>query len=176
MDFHQKFRFCPACGSQRFAKNDFKSKKCEDCNFIYYLNPSAATAIFIRNKKGDLLVCRRAKDPVKGTLDLAGGFIDFEETAEQGVIREVKEETGLEIKDVKYLFSIPNNYLFSGLNIPTMDLFFEAEVENNIEIITDNENLEVKFMPLNEINPQLFGLQSIKKAVERYLKNSIKKI
>ncbi len=171
MDFQAKFKFCPACGSQRFVKNDFKSKKCEDCDFIYFINPASATAIFIKNRDGDLLVCRRAKDPHKGTLDLVGGFIDFNETAEQGVKRETKEETGLDLKEIKYLFSLPNDYLFSDLNIPTMDMFFETEVENGIKIVTnDDENSEVFFMSLGKINPDLFGLKSIKKAVERYLK------
>ena len=70
---------CPACGSQHFEINNVKSKKCADCGFVYYLNPSAATAAFIENEQGELLVCRRAKEPSKGTLDLPGGFADMEE-------------------------------------------------------------------------------------------------
>lgn len=50
------------------------------------------------NERNELLVCRRAKDPAKGTLDLPGGFIDMAETGEEGVSREVKEETGMEVK------------------------------------------------------------------------------
>ena len=46
----------------------------------------------------ELLVVRRAKEPAKGTLDLPGGFSDLYETSEEGVCREVKEETGLEVK------------------------------------------------------------------------------
>jgi len=63
---------------------------------VYYMNPSAATAAFILNGKGELLVERRKREPAKGTLDLPGGFADFDETAEEGVAREVLEETGLE--------------------------------------------------------------------------------
>ncbi|GAE84850.1 Nudix hydrolase family protein [Bacteroides reticulotermitis JCM 10512] len=40
------------------------------------------------------MVCRRGKNPAKGTLDLPGGFIDIAETGEEGVAREVLEETG----------------------------------------------------------------------------------
>ena len=32
----EKFKYCPVCGSAQFVVNNFKSKKCEDCGFIYY--------------------------------------------------------------------------------------------------------------------------------------------
>ena len=64
---------------------------CENCGFEYFVNPSAATVAFILNSKGELLVERRKREPAKGTLDLPGGFADMDETAEQGVAREVLE-------------------------------------------------------------------------------------
>ena len=88
-----QFLYCPECGSSHFEVNNEKSKKCADCGFVYYFNPSAATVALILNEKNELLVCRRAKEPAKGTLDLPGGFIDMNETGEEGVAREVLEET-----------------------------------------------------------------------------------
>ena len=41
--------------------------------FVYYFNPSSATVALILNERDELLVCRRAKEPAKGTLDLPGG-------------------------------------------------------------------------------------------------------
>ena len=93
----EQFQFCPKCGSSAFRIHNEKSKCCADCGFVYYFNSSAATVAFIMNSKNELLVCRRAKEPKKGTLDLAGGFIDRFETGEEGVAREVLEETGLEV-------------------------------------------------------------------------------
>ena len=46
---------------------------------------------------------RRAKEPAKGTLDLPGGFVDMHETGEEGVAREVKEETGVSASIIKYI-------------------------------------------------------------------------
>ena len=88
------FKFCPVCGSPHFEIHNEKSKKCADCGFVYYFNSSAATVAFILNGKGELLVCRRGKEPAKGTLDLSGGFIDMFETGEEGVAREVKRGNG----------------------------------------------------------------------------------
>ena len=86
------FKYCPKCGSSHFVVNNEKSKRCADCGFVYYFNSSAATVAFILNERNELLVCRRGKEPKKGTLDLSGGFIDMYETGEEGVAREVLEE------------------------------------------------------------------------------------
>lgn len=61
-----QFLYCPECGSPHFEVNNEKSKKCTDCGFVYYFNPSAATVALILNEKNELLVCRRAKEPAKG--------------------------------------------------------------------------------------------------------------
>ena len=74
--------------------------------------------------KPELLVCRRAKEPAKGTLDLPGGFIDKNETGEEGVAREVLEETGLKVKKAVYQFTLPNIYVYSGFPVHTLDMFF----------------------------------------------------
>ena len=74
------FRYCPRCGSDTFAPHDEKSNRCPACGFTYYYNPVAATAALILNDRNELLVCRRANDPARGTLDLPGGFCDVGET------------------------------------------------------------------------------------------------
>lgn len=119
-----QFRYCPKCGSEHFEIHNEKSKQCKDCGFVYYFNSSAATVALILNGRNELLVCRRAKEPAKGTLDLPGGFIDMAETGEEGVAREVKEETGMTVTQAEYLFSLPNIYIYSGFPVHTLDLFF----------------------------------------------------
>ena len=151
------FRFCPVCGSNKFIENNNQSKRCETCGFIDYINPKAAVVAVITNTRGDILVCRRAKDPAKGTLDMPGGFTDLNETAEEAVIREVKEETGLTVTATRYLFSLPNTYKYSGLNVPTMDLFFECDVLETSGITAQDDVTEAWFIPRNEIDPSQFG-------------------
>lgn len=167
--FHQ-FIYCPECGSNHFVVNNEKSKRCEACGFVYYFNPSAATVALIFNQEDELLVCRRAKDPAKGTLDLPGGFIDSFETAEEGVAREVLEETGLVVDEVIYQFSLPNLYMYSGFEVHTLDLFFVCKVSNTNRIEAQDDAQEAFFMPLHQINPEDFGLASIRKALTQFLK------
>ena len=163
------FRFCPKCGSEYFEVNNFKSKHCSNCGFTYYQNPSSATAAFIQNDKGELLVVRRAKDPAKGTLDLPGGFVDNDESGEQGIIREIREETGLEIKKVEYLFSVPNVYQYSGMNIHTLDMFYHCHVDDDAEALASDDAAECFWVPLRNVYVERFGLRSIREAVHRFL-------
>jgi ADP-ribose pyrophosphatase YjhB (NUDIX family) len=164
-----KFLFCPVCGSKSFSVNNFKSKHCADCGFTYYANPSSATAAFIRNRHGDLLVARRAKDPAKDTLDLVGGFVDMDETAEQGMAREIREESGLVVTEMTYLFSVPNCYLYSGMTIHTLDMFYEVWVTDDVRPVAADDAGDLFWLPLSQVHPDDFGLQSIRQAVIHYL-------
>lgn len=165
---HQ-FKFCPVCGSARFEENNIKSKKCQDCGFVYYANPSSATVAFILNEKHELLVVRRKNEPAKGTLDLPGGFCDMDETAEQGIIREVEEETGLHAQEVSYQFSIPNLYLYSGFTVHTLDMFFLVRVTDLSHVHAMDDAEEYLWLPLEEIDVDQFGLHSIRQGVKRFL-------
>lgn len=163
------FKFCPICGSNKFVENNFKSKRCENCGFVYYFNPSSATAAVIVNDKDEILIATRANDPAKGTLDLPGGFIDLNESAEEAITREVKEETGLDIKSLSYLFSIPNLYMYSGFEVETTDLFFLCKVDHSQKITAQDDVSKLQFIPLKELDPSLFGLSSIKKGIEKII-------
>ena len=169
MIFSSLFNYCPVCGSSSFVPNNEKSKHCERCGFVFYMNASAAVAAFIVNEAGELLVCRRAKNPAKGTLDLAGGFVDNDETAEEALKREICEELGAQIADARYLFSLPNKYEYSGLTVPTLDLFYECTLLSTENLTPSDDVEECFFIPLKEINVELFGLKSIKEGLARYL-------
>lgn len=165
-----QFKYCPKCGSAHFEVHNGKSKQCADCGFVYYFNPSSATVALILNRQNELLVCRRAKDPAKGTLDLPGGFIDIAETGEEGVAREVKEETGLVVTGTEYLFSLPNIYIYCGFPVHTLDMFFRCTVADTLHFQAMDDAAEAFFLPLEDIRPEDFGLDSIRRGLEIFLK------
>lgn len=171
------FRHCPKCGSTDFGIYDEKAKKCDACGFIYYFNPLAATVGIITDGKGRILVARRAKEPALGTLDLPGGFCDSYETAEEGVAREVLEETGLIVKSTKYLFSIPNTYMYSGMELHTMDMFFLCGVDNSCQATANDDVDNLQWVAIEELDSNDFGLQSIRKSIgifkEMYKNNKL---
>lgn len=159
------FGYCPRCGGKDFGINDFKSKRCADCGFVLYFNAIAASVAIIANEKGEILVARRAKEPAKGTLDLPGGFIDSFETAEEGIAREVAEETGLKVERARYLFSLPNKYIYSGFEEHTLDLFFLCETEEGCITAADDVE-ELQWMAIESLKSEDFGLQSIRRGIE----------
>ena len=165
----EKFAYCPVCGAREFHIHNEKSKKCSQCGFVYYFNPSAATVAIILNEREEILVVRRAKDPAKGTLDLPGGFCDLYETSEEGVCREVKEETGLDVTELEFLFSLPNIYPYGGLDIHTMDMFYLCQVNLEKTPLAADDAAETMWIPWQEIKPETFGLGSVRKGIEKFL-------
>ncbi|MFR9503417.1 MAG: NUDIX domain-containing protein [Rikenellaceae bacterium] len=168
--FLESFIFCPKCGGE-FQDNNVKSKRCAQCGFTFYFNPSAAVVAIIRNPQGEILVATRKNEPAKGTYDLPGGFVDSYETAEQSICREVKEECNIEVKSVKYLFSLPNIYPYSNFNVHTLDQFYECQVEDLSELQAADDVAHLQFIKPSQIDPAKFGLDSIREGVDRYLKS-----
>ena len=153
----ERMAVCPLCGSSHFVLDSEKSRRCRDCGFEYFMNPSSANVALIFNQQQELLVVRRKNDPAKGTLDLPGGFADM-------------KETGLEVTALRYLFSFPNQYEFSGVTLPTLDLFFACEVADERHVKALDDAAEAFWLPLEKINPNAFGLDSIRRGVEKFVK------
>lgn len=169
--FH-RFRFCPLCGSQGFEEHGANARRCRDCGFTYYTNPRGATVAVIVNDQGELLVGRRSKEPARGTLDLVGGFLDLDETAEEGLCREIREESGLEVEphQLRYLFSQPNRYPYSGIVCRTIDLFFEVRVTGHPTLKGMDDIADLHWVRLDELDASQIGLASVRRGVEKYIK------
>ena len=166
----EKFKFCPKCGSEEFKIDTFKSKKCNKCKFTYFYNTAGAVPVIIKDKQDNYLFCVRKYEPLKGTLDLPGGFIDFGETAENCAVREVKEEIGIQLeeKNLKYLFTVPNYYNYSDFIITSIDIYFEACVDSFDKVIANDDVKELVILKKDEIDISKIGFEGIKNGVKKY--------
>ncbi|MBR6287653.1 MAG: NAD(+) diphosphatase [Bacteroidaceae bacterium] len=100
-------RYCGVCGGEMAFSTDI-SKKCVCCgNEIW---PSLAIAIIVLIRKGDEILLVHAHNFRGNFYGLIAGFVETGESLEQCVMREVKEETGLSIKNVQYFKSQPWPY------------------------------------------------------------------
>lgn len=136
---NNNLKFCPKCGTKSLVYDGEKKWYCPDCQFVLYHNCAAAVAVVIQHKD-EILFTRRNQEPAKGKLDLAGGFTDPKESAEQTCVRELKEELNIELDEnqLKFLMSLPNVYNYKGIDYNTLDLIFLYEVEDKFEV-----NLEI---------------------------------
>ena len=66
------FQHCPACGEPLAAPTQPRAVHCASCNFLYYLSTTVATGIILTRPDGAALFIRRAKEPAKGLLGVAG--------------------------------------------------------------------------------------------------------
>jgi len=155
--------FCPKCGSKTLKKNTFKSFLCENCGFVFFFNTAAAVTGLIELPDEKIIMTIRKHPPAAGMLDLPGGFIDYDETAEEALQREIYEELNIEIYDINYFTTIPNTYIFKNVTYKTLDIFFKCKPKN-IELMQPNDDVSgFIFIKPKEIRLDQIGLDSVKK-------------
>ncbi|EPR08064.1 NAD(+) diphosphatase [Ruminiclostridium papyrosolvens] len=120
--WEQTHRFCGKCGSLTQDLSGERAKVCPECGFISYprICPAVITAVFKENK----ILLAHARS-FKGDIhSLVAGFVEAGETLEEAVEREIMEEIGIKVKDIKYWGSQPWPYPNSLM------LGFTAEYES----------------------------------------------
>ncbi len=154
------FQFCPACGTKTLKSNGCKYLRCSACGFSYYINPAVAVVALLKNEQGQYLFARRKYDPGKGKLDFPGGFVDLDETLEEGLKREIREELNLHISHMTYFASYPTRYPFDGIVYQPIDAIFECRVKDwkNLQVGDDVET--VFFLYPHQVLPEELAFQS----------------
>ena len=103
----QNTKYCGVCGGLMKFHTDI-SKRCEHCGKEVW--PQLATAVIVLVRKGDEVLLVHANNFRTDFYGLVAGFVETGETLEEAVHREVMEETGLHIKNLKYFASQPWPY------------------------------------------------------------------
>jgi ADP-ribose pyrophosphatase YjhB (NUDIX family) len=90
------WRHCPRCAGD--LAGDRGRLECGGCGLVVYANPAPAACALCVDGDGRVLLTRRAWDPYVGMWDLPGGFLGEHEHPLDGLRRELREETGLEVE------------------------------------------------------------------------------
>ena len=130
LNWDKNTRYCPSCGVPTHQISDI-GKKCPECRQEFY--PHISPAIIVRITKGDSILLVHARNFRGSFYGLVAGFLEAGETLEECVHREVMEEVGLHIKNLKYFGSQPWPYP-SGVMIG-----FTAEYESGSIKLQDEE-------------------------------------
>lgn len=140
-------RHCGKCGSAMSRKDDERALKCETCGLTLY--PAIAPAVIVAVVDGERLLMTRYANRPYTNFALVAGFMEVGETLEDTVRREVMEEVGLRVKNIRYYKSQP--WAFSG----SVLVGFFADLDGPPEITLDTQELqEALWMDRKDIPPR----------------------
>ena len=166
-------KFCPKCGEKTLQWDGEKKWNCANCDYVLFHNVAGAVAVLIKCKD-EILFTRRNQEPKRGKLDLAGGFADPKESAEETCVRELFEEMQIKVnpENLQYLASLPNTYEYKNILYNTLDLFYEYEVENKFEIKLEiSEISETVWLKKSAINLEDVAFDSQRVFLKKYFKS-----
>lgn len=124
-------QFCSRCGTPSTFKNDERAIICPACNLTVY--PKISPAIIVAITCKDKILLAKGTHYRFNFYSLVAGYADIGESLEQTVVREVREEVGIEIKNLRYFGSQPWPFSSSMM----MGYFAEADDQQPIHIDTN---------------------------------------
>jgi NAD+ diphosphatase len=156
-DWARNHRFCGVCGKPMSPVPGERAMKCE-CGHSAY--PRIAPAMMVLVKKGDaILLARNIAVPAGGRMSALAGFLEPGESVEDAVHREVHEEVGLFVKDLRYFGS--QSWPFPG----SLMIAFTAEYSSGQIKCDPNEIAEARWFGPGDRLPELSPPQSISRAL-----------
>lgn len=132
-NWYAEHRYCGKCGTKTYHKADERALVCLNCNTHFF--PKISPAIIVAIISNDKILLARNSGFVGGWFSLIAGYVDVGETIEETVIREVKEEVGLDVKNIRYYKSQP--WPLSG----SLMIGYIAEASEDQPITIDNNEI-----------------------------------
>jgi len=124
------FKYCPRCSGKLLIKKQEGVKRlvCKKCNFVFYQNSKPTASAFFTNQKGQIMLVKRNIKPKFGYWDAPGGFLEEGEDPIVGLKREMKEELGVSIHNIKYL-GVYIDWYECGYNMSTLNIIYSAMIK-----------------------------------------------
>jgi NAD+ diphosphatase len=105
VEWDRTHQYCGRCGSKTFTKDNERAKSCPECKLMNF--PRLSPAVIMAVEKGNELLLARSAHFPKDMFSVLAGFVEPGETIEECVVREVKEEVGVTVGNVRYIASQP---------------------------------------------------------------------
>jgi NAD+ diphosphatase len=156
IDFDRKTRFCSRCGKETRQQKTERSKQCSTCGLVTYPRLSPAIIVLVQ-RDNRILLARSPRFP-PGMFALVAGFVEPGENLEHALVREVKEETGIRVKNIRYFGSEPWPFPDSLM------MGFTADYAGG-ELVVDKNEIESAFWFDREHLPRIPEKLSISRAL-----------
>jgi NAD+ diphosphatase len=155
VNWHHRNGFCSACGHETFVQRGGQTRRCSTCDTVHYPRTDPVIITVVSDDDRCLLGQSRGRGSRTNRYSALAGFVDQGESIEEAVAREVMEESGITIKNVRYHSSQPWPFPSSLM----IGCHAEA-VTTNISI-DDEEMLDVRWFQRDEVLMALEGTSEI---------------
>ena len=160
-NWYQTTKFCGTCGSSLEHDKKERMMRCPNCNAMHY--PKISPAVIVAVTNGDKLLMTKYAGRAYKKYALVAGFSEIGETIEETVKREVMEEAGLKVKNIRYYKSQP--WSFSD----TLLFGFYCDVDGDDSITMDEEELSVaEWLTREEIPTEYDGISLTNEMIMRF--------
>lgn len=161
LNWHKTSLYCSVCGGKTKHSETEIAKICEKCQRTIY--PTTATAVLVLIEKGDQILLARSHYFRPGVYSVLAGYVEAGETAEQTIVREIQEEVGISVKNIRYFGS--QSWPFDN----TFMLAFLAEYASGEIVINPDEIEDAQWFDLGQL-PQLpFKSSLSRKLIDSYI-------
>jgi ADP-ribose pyrophosphatase YjhB (NUDIX family) len=120
------WRFCPRCREE--LRGDERRLECPACGFVAYPSSKPTASALCIDEHGRVLLVRRGVEPFEGRWDIPGGFLNEGEHPLDGLRRELREETGLEVEPLEFVGVWIDRYGGESTAEATLNLYWTARV------------------------------------------------
>ncbi|MFH1171882.1 MAG: NUDIX hydrolase [bacterium] len=135
---------------------------CSSCGFVFYQNPRPAVAAIIADGEGKIMLVRRAMEPKKGEWDVPGGFVDWGESPEHAMARELREELGIRFAS-PILHGIYHDwYDWKGMRLSILNIYYSGTCSGNPRPASDVS--EIKWFSPDAL-PSAIAFDHIRRAI-----------
>ncbi len=159
-------KYCPKCKSKTTSKRIENRNRdyCPACKTIFYDNPLPVVSAVVPNKKREILLVLRDRDPYAGQWCLPSGFVELNESIEKAIIRELKEETGIKGKVLRLL---DTHSRYNGIYGDLIWITFEIKKSSG-KVNPGDDARDAKYFSIYNL-PKL-PFRANRRAVKRYKK------
>lgn len=141
-----------------------------------YPHPAVTSDCIVFNFEGDVisvLLIKRKNEPYKDCWAFPGGFINIDESAENAAVRELKEETGLDVAKIEQLKAYSNPERDPRERVITIAFIAESKIK---EVKGSDDAKEAKWFDISNLPPLAFDHEQIlKDAIDRIKRQNSRK-
>jgi 8-oxo-dGTP diphosphatase len=162
---YEGLRYCPRCAAELVEREirGHRRLACRECSYVFYLTPAAVTCV-LAERDGRILFVLRKYEPGAGRWCLPAGFVEAGEQPEESAVREVNEETGLDVSITGVYDTWATD---EDPRTPVISIAFTAEIDGG-ELRAGDDAMEARFFPMDRL-PDPIAFEDHRRIVQRYV-------